>query len=130
MVLGHRKANRMSEPEPGKKDWANFIVENEEQVGNLMDRVAGHIHQELDRGRRHTLQMARAQARSGLIVTSVVFAIISVGLILTFVLVREAFLSGETFVFFVGALLGSLITFLSERVSSLLYTRELEESVE
>jgi len=44
--------------------------------------------------------------------------------VLTWSLVRDARLSGETFVFFIGALLGSLITFLAERIVPLLYPTE------
>lgn len=112
------------------RDWAEFMVEHEEPIGKYIDRIAGHIHQEYAEGRRQTLHLARAQAKSGVIIISVVLAIIVAGLVLTFILVRDGLLSGETFVFFTGALLGSLLTFLSERIATLLSIGEWEESTE
>ena len=110
--------------EPPKKDWAEFIVQHEEPIRKLVDGIAEHFHREFDASRKHSETIARAQARTGLVVTLIVFGLLAAGLFMTFLLVSWGLLSGETFVFSLGTLLGALIAFVAEKVTPLLYPPE------
>lgn len=121
------KSEEDKKQEEAGRDWPEFLIEHEEVIGKYIDRIAGHIHEEIAEGRKQALHLARAQAKSGRWIIYLVLGIIVTALFMTFILVREGLLSGETFVFFGGALLGSLITFLSERIATLLYMSEWEE---
>lgn len=109
------------------KEVADFLIQNEEAIGRYIDRLARHIVKWFDDVRQHKETVARAQARTGFVIILSVFILLGAGLVLTFILVLNALLSGETFVFFIGALFGSLITFLAERIP-LLYPPEEEEA--
>ncbi len=112
---------------PDAPDWAKFLVDHEPEVGRYIDRIAGHFIEFRKVDWEHQKAADRAAAVPGFIIILTVFILIAVALVLTWILVRDGALSGETFVFFIGALLGSLITFLAERIVPLLYpTEEVE----
>jgi len=106
------------------KDWAEFAVKNEEAIGKYIDRIASHFfHATTEKG-KHREILTRAQGRAALAIVTGVLLLFAVALFLTYTLVANGRLSGETFVFFIGALLGSLFTLLAERVVPLLYPAE------
>ena len=107
-------------------DWAKFLIENEPAVGAYIDRIARHFLDSRDREWKHRESADRAAAVPGFVIILVVFGLMGIALALTYQLVSSGRLSGETFVFFIGALLGSLITFLAERIVPLLYPTEEE----
>lgn len=84
----------------------------------------GHVIKGLEKSYHHKEVVARAQAKLGFTIILSVFLLLGFGLAFTFYLVLNGRLSGETFVFFIGAMLGSLVTFLAERIVPLLYPPE------
>lgn len=110
----------------GGKDWAEFAVEYEEVVWRYIDRIAGHIFHATTEKAKHREILTKAQGRAALAIVTGVLLLFAVALFLTYTLVAGGRLSGETFVFFIGALLGSLFTLLAERVVPLLYPVEGE----
>ena|SRR2546425_5147882 len=108
------------------RDWAEFAVKNEEVIGRYIDRIAGHFFHATTEKAKHREILTRAQGRAALAIVTGVLLLFAVALFLTYTLVANGRLSGETFVFFIGALLGSLFTLLAERVVPLLYPAEEE----
>jgi hypothetical protein len=108
------------------KDWAEFAVKHEEVIGRYIDRIAGHIFHATTEKAKHREILNKAQGRAALAIVTGVLLLFAVALFLTYTLVASGRLSGETFVFFIGALLGSLFTLLAERVVPLLYPAEDE----
>jgi hypothetical protein len=106
------------------KDWVEFAVKNEEVIGRYIDRIAGHFLHATTEKARHWEILTKAQGRAALAIVTGVLLLFAGALFLTYTLVASGRLSGETFVFFVGALLGSLFTLLAERVVPLLYPAE------
>lgn len=117
------------QPPKPERDWAEFAVKNEEVVGRYIDRIAGHLFHAVEDKTKHKEVLTKAQGRAAMSIIVAVLALFGLALILTYTLVASGRLSGETFVFFVGALFGSLITFLAERIVPLLYPPDEEPAV-
>lgn len=103
------------------------LARNEESLLRLFNALADRIQGELSESRRYRRALATAQGRTATIIIIVILAMVFVIVLSTAYLVFQGFLTGETYVFLLGTLLGSLITFLAERLIPLLYMPIEEE---
>ncbi|MEE9197607.1 MAG: hypothetical protein V3U45_05645 [bacterium] len=114
--------------EPPAEPLLDQIARNEEPLINVVNAVADRLLEGVAEGRKYKRALAEAQALTGYRIVKWVFLLIGIAFALTTYLVLAGVLSGETFVFLLGTLLGSLITLLVEKVMPLLYL-PIEEEV-
>ncbi len=103
------------------------IARNEGPLSNLINLLADRFQHETAEVRKYKRALGQAQARTAYGIIRWVLALVGIAIVATTYLVLLGILAGEVLVFLVGTLLGSLITFLTERVTPLLYLPIEEE---
>jgi hypothetical protein len=106
------------------------IAANEEKLGALAERVAKMVDGYVSKREKHVRDLEAGRSRVAMRITLWAFVLIGGMLVGTWVLTRERIVSGEAFAFLVGSLVGSVVTFLMERIAVYLVEPPLEEIVE
>lgn len=118
---------RASDGKPPAEPLFDQLARNEEPILRIFNTVADRIQSALAEGRKHNRALALAQGRTAAAIIVLALVVVLVVVLSTAYLVFSGFLSGETYVFLLGTLLGSLITFLADRLIPLLYMPIEEE---
>ncbi len=103
------------------------ISRNEASITNLVNLLADRWQQETSEVRKYNRLLGQTQARTASGIIRWVLTLVGIAIVATTILVLQGILPGETLVFLIGTLIGSLITFLAERVTPLLYLPIKEE---
>jgi len=106
------------------------LAANEEKLGALAEHVAKTIDGYVSKREKHLRDLEAGRSRFVMKITLAAFALIGAMLLGTFVLTWNRIVSGEAFAFLVGSLVGSVVTFLGERVAVVLLEPPAEEIVE
>lgn len=110
------------EERPEKKPGlVESLAENEEQLATLAERIVNSIDGYVTKREKHLRALESGRAKFVAKMTLAAFGLIGAALIVTAYLAWLHVVSGEVFAAIVGALVGSVVTFLGERIAPLLF---------
>lgn len=96
------------------------LAANEEQLAGLAERIVAAIDGYVTKREKHMRALESGRASFVARMTLAAFTLIGVALVVTAVLSWYHIVSGEVFAAIVGALVGSVVTFLGERIAPFL----------
>lgn len=97
------------------------LAANEEQLASLAERIVTAIDGYVSKREKHMRALESGRAKFVARMTLAAFVLIGAALIVTAFLAWLHVVSGEVFAAIVGALVGSVVTFLGERIAPFLF---------
>ncbi len=117
---------RQADQAEQKRGLLETLAEEEESLSKLVENVATSIDKFISKREKHQRQLETARARYAWRVTAFVLAIIAIAVVVTTLLTYTGAISPEPLIFLLGTVTGSLITFISEWITPLVYPVEEE----